>query len=46
MNRHKTSAEGWIASPTIGVEMRRGSEDRLCIRMAGNPATQQELPPD
>jgi Uma2 family endonuclease len=39
-------ADGWIASPATGVEMRRGAQDRLSIRMANNPATEQDLPPE
>ena len=42
----RPNADGWIVSTATGVEMRRGTDDRLCIRMAGDPATQQNLPPD
>jgi Uma2 family endonuclease len=42
----RPGADGWIESPGTRVQMRRGGDDRLASRMAGNPSTEQELPPE
>jgi Uma2 family endonuclease len=39
-------ADGWLRSPTTGVEMRVGRPGKLAVRLAGDDATRQELPGD
>jgi Uma2 family endonuclease len=39
-------ANGWLRSPGTGVELRIGKPGKLAVRMAGDEATREELPPD
>ena len=37
-------ADGWLASPGTGVEMRAGHPGKLLLRIAGDAASEQEIP--
>jgi Uma2 family endonuclease len=39
-------AEGWVRSPTTGLEMRSTLARKLSIRLAGQEATREDLPVD
>jgi Uma2 family endonuclease len=40
------SVGGWFRGPETGVELARGREGRLAIRVAGDDSTRRELPED
>jgi Uma2 family endonuclease len=40
------SADGWLQSTETGLEFRREDGDKLAIRLAGDEASREDLPPD
>ena len=40
------AASGWVRSPETGIELKAGQPGKLAVRLAGEDATRQELPPD
>jgi Uma2 family endonuclease len=38
--------DGWLRSPATGLEMRVGRPGKLAVRLEGDEASRQELPPD
>jgi Uma2 family endonuclease len=36
--------DGWMRSPSIGLEMKPTPSGKLALRMNGNPATHEEIP--
>lgn len=44
--RQRVAASGWVRSLGTGVELRRSPEGKLAIRLLGEEATRQDLPPE
>jgi Uma2 family endonuclease len=40
------SADGWLRSTETGIELRQADDNKLAIRLAGDEASRQDLPPD
>ena len=38
--------DGWVRSPGTGVELKAGRPGKLAVRLAGDEATREDLPPD